>query len=207
MRSKGVWAILVVLLILFSDQFLKIWIKTHLPLADNESDGIKITGWFIIRFVENPGMAMGIDVVNKLFLSLFRMGASLGIAWYIVRLIKRDYDVGYIVCCSMIFAGAVGNIIDSVFYGVIFSESTPYTVATLFPADGGYATWLHGKVVDMFYFYLFEFQFPDWIPFVGGNNFVFFQYIFNLADASITTGIAILILFYNKTFAKSFEKQ
>ncbi|MDR1737238.1 MAG: lipoprotein signal peptidase [Candidatus Symbiothrix sp.] len=205
MRSKGVWAILVVLLILFSDQFLKIWIKTHLPLG--ESGDVKIAGWFIIRFVENPGMAMGIEVVNKLFLSLFRMGASLGIAWYIVRLIKRDYDVGYIVCCSMIFAGAVGNIIDSVFYGVIFSESTPYTVATLFPADGGYATWLHGKVVDMFYFPLFEFQFPDWIPFVGGNDFVFFQYIFNLADASITTGIAILILFYNKTFAKSFEKQ
>jgi signal peptidase II len=107
----------------------------------------------------------------------------------------------------MIFAGAVGNIVDSIFYGVIFSESTPTQIAVLFPPDGGYGAWLHGKVVDMFYFPLFSFTWPSWIPFLGGSEFEFFKYIFNFADASISVGAVVLLLFYRKTFSLSFENR
>ncbi|GHU71986.1 lipoprotein signal peptidase [Bacteroidia bacterium] len=206
--SKGFWAVTVILLILAADQILKIWVKTNMCIAaDNLQNDIRITDWFYIRFVENNGMAMGIEVVGKLFLSLFRIVASFAIIYYLYTLVRKNFNLGYIICVSMIFAGAVGNIIDSIFYGVIFSESTPYTMATLFPAEGGYGTWLHGKVVDMFYFPLFEFTWPEWMPFVGGNEFVFFRYIFNLADASISVGIAWLLLFYRNTFSGSFEKK
>ncbi|GHV20781.1 lipoprotein signal peptidase [Clostridia bacterium] len=200
--SKGFWVVLTILLILAADQVLKIWVKTHLYLGED----IRVTGWFYIRFVENNGMAMGIEVIGKLFLSIFRIAASFGIIYYLYLLIKKDFKIGYILCVSMIFAGAVGNIIDSILYGVIFSESTAYSVATLFPLEGGYGSWLHGKVVDMFYFPLFEFNWPSWAPWVGGNEFVFFRYIFNLADASISVGIAVLLLFYRNTFSGSFEK-
>ncbi|GHS95981.1 lipoprotein signal peptidase [Bacteroidia bacterium] len=202
MKSKGFWAILTILLILSADQILKIWIKTHLYIGED----IRIANWFYIRFVENNGMAMGIEVIGKLFLSIFRIVASFGIIYYLYLLVKKNFKLGYILCVSMIFAGAVGNIIDSIFYGVIFSESTAYSVATLFPPEGGYGTWLHGRVVDMFYFPLFKFHWPSWIPWIGGNEFVFFRYIFNLADASISVGIAVLLLFYRNTFSGSFEK-
>ncbi|MDL2223719.1 lipoprotein signal peptidase [Bacteroidales bacterium OttesenSCG-928-M06] len=201
--SKGFWAIAIILLLLFIDQASKIWIKTHMMLYED----IRVFDWFIIRFVENNGMAMGIEVIGKLFLSIFRIIASFAIIYYIYLLIKRNFQLGYIICISMIFAGAVGNIIDSIFYGVIFSESTPYTVATLFPTEGGYGTWLHGKVVDMFYFPLFEFTWPSWIPAIGGTQFEFFRYIFNFADACISVGMVVLLLFYWNTFAKSFEKR
>ncbi|MDR1683100.1 MAG: lipoprotein signal peptidase [Candidatus Symbiothrix sp.] len=201
--SKGFWAILIIVLILAADQCLKIWIKTHLALMED----IPVTSWFSLHFVENNGMAMGIEVIGKLFLSIFRIIASFAIIYYLHSLVKRNFNLGYIICVSMIFAGAVGNIIDSIFYGVIFSESTPYTIATLFPVEGGYDSWLHGKVVDMFYFPLFEFTWPEWMPFVGGSDFVFFRYIFNLADASISVGIAWLLLFYRNTFSGSFEKK
>ncbi|GHT87702.1 lipoprotein signal peptidase [Bacteroidia bacterium] len=202
MKSKGFWAILTILLILSADQILKIWIKTHLYIGED----IRIANWFYIRFVENNGMAMGIEVIGKLFLSIFRIVASFGIIYYLCLLVKKNFKLGYILCVSMIFAGAVGNIIDSIFYGVIFSESTAYSVATLFPPEGGYGTWLHGRVVDMFYFPLFKFHWPSWMPWIGGNEFVFFRYIFNLADASISVGIAVLLLFYRNTFSGSFEK-
>ena len=199
-RSKGLWAVLVIVLILSADQVLKIWIKTHLCLGED----IRITKWFYIRFVENNGMAMGIEVVGKFFLSLFRIVASFAIIYYLYLLVKKNFKTGYIICVSMIFAGAAGNILDSIFYGVLFSESTPYAVATLFPPEGGYGTWLHGKVVDMFYFPLFKFNWPAWIPWIGGDEFEFFRYIFNLADTSISVGIACLILFYhNYVFQKS----
>ncbi len=201
--SKSFLTIVVVLLVLTVDQFLKIWIKTHLALYDE----IRIAGWFIIRFVENPGMAMGIEVMGKFFLSLFRIMASFAIIYYLYLLIKRNFNLGYILCIALIFAGAVGNIIDCIFYGVMFSESTPSQVAVMFPPGGGYETWLHGKVVDMFYFPLFETHWPSWMPGVGGEPFVFFSYIFNVADASISVGIAILFLFYRKTFSQSFEKK
>lgn len=201
--SKGFWAIAIILLILLIDQFIKIWIKTHMFLYED----IRVTDWFLIRFVENNGMAMGIEVIGKLFLSVFRIVASFAIIYYLYLLVKRNFSLGYIICVSLIFAGAVGNIIDSIFYGVIFSESTPYTVATLFPAEGGYGTWLHGKVVDMFYFPLFEFTWPSWIPGIGGTHFEFFRYIFNFADACISVGIVILLLFYRDAFSRSFEKK
>jgi len=182
---------------------IKIWVKTHLALGED----IRITNWFYIRFIENRGMAMGIEVFGKLFLTVFRMVASIAIAYYIYMLIRNKFNLGYILLVSMIFAGAVGNIIDSVFYGVIFSESTPMHVAVLFPPEGGYGSWLQGEVVDMFYFPLFSFQWPSWIPWIGGSNFEFFRYIFNLADASISVGIIILLLFFRKALSLSFEKQ
>ncbi|MDH8701657.1 signal peptidase II [Dysgonomonadaceae bacterium PH5-43] len=201
--SKGLWAVAVILLLLVIDQAIKIYVKTNMALYED----IHIADWFLIRFVENPGMAMGIEIGGKLFLSIFRIIASFAIIYYLWTLIKKGFRLGYILCVSLIFAGAVGNIIDSVFYGVIFSESTPFTVATLFPADGGYGTLMHGKVVDMFYFPLFEFTWPDWIPFIGGSQFEFFRYIFNFADACISVGMVTLLLFYWKDFTKSFEKK
>ncbi|MDR0427899.1 MAG: lipoprotein signal peptidase, partial [Dysgonamonadaceae bacterium] len=201
--TKGFWAIAIIVLLLTIDQIIKIWIKTHMVLYED----IPVTGWFLIRFVENNGMAMGIELGGKLFLSVFRIIASFSIAYYIYLIVKKNFQLGYIVCMSLIFAGAIGNIIDSIFYGVIFSESTPFSVATIFPVEGGYERWLHGKVVDMFYFPLFEFTWADWIPWIGGTQFEFFRYIFNFADACISVGLAILLLFYWNTFAKSFEKK
>jgi signal peptidase II len=200
--SKGFGAISVIVLILLADQALKIWIKTHLALGED----IRITNWFYLRFVENNGMAMGIEVMGKLFLSIFRIIASGVIIYYLYRIIQKNFSTGYILCISMIFAGAIGNIFDSVFYGVIFNASTPLNVAALFPPEGGYETWLHGKVVDMFYFPLFEFNWPSWMPWIGGQEFVFFRYIFNLADASLSVGIVLLLLFFRKTSFASFDK-
>ena len=137
-----------------------------------------------------------------MFLSLFRIVAVIFIGYYLWKLVKRNYAFGFIVCISMILAGAMGNIIDSVFYGVIFDHSYGQ-VATLFPPDGGYGTWLHGKVVDMFYFPLIETTLPEWLPIWGGQEFVFFRPIFNLADSSICVGVFLLLLFYRDTFSKS----
>lgn len=215
--SKGTWAIIIILLILLADQVLKIWIKTHFQVESVSNyrgevwvsyEDVQLTNWFHIRFVENNGMAMGIEVMNKIFLTLFRIVASIAIIYYLYALIKRKYKLGYIICVSLIFAGAVGNIVDSVFYGVIFSSPVEiHQTAVLFPPGGGYSTWFQGKVVDMFYFPLFEFNWPSWVPFIGGDRFEFFHYIFNIADASISVGIIILIAFYRKTFSKSFEKK
>ena len=196
--SKGKGAVLIVMLLLLFDQLLKIWVKTHLELHES----IEITPWFYICFTENPGMAFGIEVIGKLFLSLFRIVAVIFIGYYLWKLVKRNYAFGFIVCISMILAGAMGNIIDSVFYGVIFDHSYGQ-VATLFPPDGGYGTWLHGKVVDMFYFPLIETTLPEWLPIWGGQEFVFFRPIFNLADSSICVGVFFLLLFYRDTFSKS----
>ncbi|MDR2520827.1 MAG: lipoprotein signal peptidase [Bacteroidales bacterium OttesenSCG-928-I14] len=196
---KWFLAIMLIIFILVADQSIKIWVKIHLPLYGD----IPITSWFHIYFLENNGMAMGIEIIGKLFLSIFRIIFSCIVIFYISRLIKNNFKFGYILCVSMIFAGAIGNIIDSIFYGVIFSNSTS-TVISVFNPIKGYSTWLHGKVVDMFYFPLFSFFLPKWIPLIGGKNFMFFSYIFNVADASITTGIIVLLIFYRKTFSKSF---
>lgn len=196
--TKGKGAVLIIMLLLLFDQLLKIWVKTHMELHES----IEITPWFYICFTENPGMAFGIEVIGKLFLSLFRIVAVVFISYYLWKLVKRDYAFGFIACISMILAGAMGNIIDSIFYGVIFDHSYGQ-VATLFPPDGGYGTWLHGKVVDMFYFPLIETTLPDWLPIWGGQEFVFFRPIFNLADSSICVGVFLLLLFYRDTFSKS----
>lgn len=196
--SKGKGAVLIVMLLLLFDQILKIWVKTHMELHES----IEITPWFYICFTENPGMAFGIEVIGKLFLSLFRIVAVVFIGYYLWTLVRKNYSFGFITCISMILAGAMGNIIDSVFYGVIFDHSYGQ-VATLFPPDGGYGTWLHGKVVDMFYFPLIETTLPDWLPIWGGQEFVFFRPIFNFADSSICVGVFLLLLFYRDTFSKS----
>jgi signal peptidase II len=199
--KKGFWAVAFILFILIIDQIIKIWVKTSMTLDEN----IIVTNWFRIHFIENNGMAMGIEVTGKLFLSIFRIIAVIAIAYYIFQLVKKDFKLSYILFVSLVFAGAVGNIVDSIFYGVIFSESAPTEVAVLFPPEGGYNTWLHGKVVDMFHFPLFSFTWPSWIPFLGGSQFEFFKYIFNFADASISVGAVVLLLFFRKTFSLSFE--
>ena len=199
--SKGWGAALIVMLLLILDQALKIWIKTHMQLHES----IEITPWFYLYFTENPGMAFGIEVIGKLFLSVFRIIAVGFIGYYLYKLVKQNYAFGFIACISLIFAGAIGNIIDSIFYGVIFSKSTPTEISTFVPIGEGYTGWLHGKVVDMFYFPLFEFNWPSWMPFIGGDNFVFFSPVFNLADAAISCGVIILFLFYMKSLNSSFS--
>lgn len=196
--NKGLGAVLIVMLLLFLDQALKIWIKTHMELGEYK----EITSWFYIFFTENPGMAFGIEVIGKLFLSLFRIVAVGFIGYYLYTLVKSNYKFGFIACISLILAGAIGNIIDSVFYGVFFTDSVGH-VASFLPDGGGYAPWLHGKVVDMFYFPLIDTILPEWLPIWGGDHFVFFRPIFNLADSAICVGVFLVLLFYRKTFSSS----
>lgn len=199
MKGKKAWgAVVVILLLLFLDQASKIWVKTHMQLHES----IEIFSWFQLYFTENPGMAFGMEFFNKLVLSVFRIVAVIAIAYYLIRLVRRNYSFGFIACVALVFAGALGNIIDSVFYGVIFDHSYGQ-VSTFMPADGGYASLLHGKVVDMLYFPLIRTTFPDWFPIWGGEEFIFFRPIFNLADSSICVGGAILLLFYHRTLSKS----
>lgn len=201
-KNQGLIAILVIVLVLIIDQASKIWVKTHMFLGQS----IDITSWFQINFVENNGMAFGMEFIGKMFLSIFRIIAIGFIGYYLYRLINWRYKTGYIICISLILAGAFGNIIDSVFYGEIFSASYPGHVASFVSLGEGYSSWLHGKVVDMFYFPLIKSTFPSWVPVWGGQPFVFFSAIFNIADSAITVGIFILLLFYRKTLALSLEK-
>ena len=203
--SKLQKSILIVVLVLLVDQILKVWIKTNMTIGQEFP---VIGNWFIIHFVENNGMAFGFEFggeYGKIFLSLFRVIAVFGIGWYILQLIKKGFSMGFIACVSLIFAGAIGNIIDSAFYGLIFNDSNG-EVSTLFPAGGGYASFLHGRVVDMFYFPLFSGIFPNWVPLVGGTDFQFFRPVFNVADSSISVGIFSIIIFYRKQFNKLNEK-
>lgn len=197
---KGWLAISVIAGSLIIDQAIKIVVKTTMHYGES----IHVTDWFHIYFVENPGMAFGMEVLPKPLLTIFRMLFVLIIIWLIHKLAKRDYKMGYIITISMIAAGALGNIIDSVFYGVIFGPSAFSEVSTFVPLGHGYNDWLHGKVVDMFYFPLFEFNWPTWIPFIGGDHFLFFSPIFNFADAVISCGMIILLLFYRKEFENTF---
>ncbi len=197
--SKLKKSIVIVVLVLLVDQILKFWIKTNMTLGEEFS----VFGhWFLIHFVENNGMAFGFEFggeYGKIFLSIFRVVAVFGIGWYILKLVKNNISMGFIACVSLIFAGAIGNIIDSAFYGLIFNDSYGQ-VASLFPEGGGYATFLHGRVVDMFYFPLFSGTYPEWVPFAGGSDFQFFRPVFNIADSAISVGIFSIILFYRKQF-------
>jgi signal peptidase II len=204
--SKLQKSILIVVLVLLVDQVLKIWIKTHMTMGEEFS---VIGSWFRIHFVENNGMAFGFEFggdYGKIFLSLFRIVAVFGIGWYITKLVKKDLPMGFIACVALIFAGAIGNIIDSAIYGLIFNDSFGQ-VATLFPEGGGYATFLHGRVVDMFYFPLFSGVFPSWMPIWGGQDFEFFRPVFNVADSAISVGIFSIIIFYRKLFNNLDKKE
>ena len=193
--SNGYLAAIIISLVIIADQILKIWVKTHFYLYES----LEITSWFKLNFIENPGMAFGIELGNKMFLTLFRIAASAVLIYIIVKIRRRTcYSRGFFVCLSLIAAGAIGNVIDCMFYGLIFSESSPYVLSELFPEGGGYATFLHGKVVDMFYFPIASWDWPEWMPGIGGEHFIFFQPVFNLADAAISVGIIVLILFYSK---------
>jgi len=204
--SKLKKSILIVVLVLLIDQILKFWSKTHMALGDEFS---VLGHWFLIHFVENNGMAFGFEFggnYGKIFLSVFRLIAVIGIGWYILKLVRKNVSMGFIACVSLIFAGAIGNIIDSAFYGMIFNDSYGQ-VASVFPPGGGYASFLHGRVVDMFYFPLFSGVYPSWVPFVGGTDFQFFRPVFNVADSSISIGIFSIIIFYRTQFNKLGEKE
>lgn len=195
--NKGMMALAIILFVLIVDQIIKIEVKTTMTLGES----VRVTDWFFITFIENNGMAWGMTFVNKLFLSILRIVAVSVIGWYIYHVVKQKGRTIYIVFLSLVLAGAAGNIIDSVFYGLCFTASTPYSVAFSVPFGTGYADVLMGKVVDMFYFPIIQSSWPSWVPLVGGDNFTFFSPVFNFADASITTGVLSLLVFCSKDLA------
>lgn len=196
-------ASLIIILILLIDQISKIYIKTNFVLGEE----IKVFDWFSILFVENEGMAWGTKIpgqYGKLLLTLFRLVAIVGIGYWLWDSVRNNASKVLIVAISFIFAGALGNIIDSVFYGMIFTDSYG-RVAEFMPEGGGYADIFYGKVVDMLYFPLYDGPLPSWIPIWGGDNFTFFEPVFNIADTAISTGVVLLILFNKKAFPKDEE--
>lgn len=198
MKKKHILIWSFVALLLLIDQALKIYIKTHFTLGES----VHLFDWFQIVFIENLGMAFGMSFGPKIALTLFRIVLSAFIVWYIVKLVRDNYRWSYLFCVALILAGAIGNIIDCMFYGICFGESTYTQVAEFLPAAGGYAPFMQGKVVDMFYFPLFTF--PNWVPLLGGE--IFFSPVFNIADSAITVGIIVLILFFSKDFNTSFDR-
>ena len=196
--TKGRLATLIIVAILLIDQAIKIWVKTSMTLHES----IRVTDWFYITFIENMGMAFGMQLGSKIVLSLFRVVAIGVLGYYIWQQVKRNARTGYIVCLSLVLAGAAGNLIDCMFYGMMFNESSPYYLSYLVDFGSGYAPFLMGKVVDMFYFPLIETEWPTWMPFVGGQHFVFFSPVFNFADASISVSVVLLLLFYREEISK-----
>jgi signal peptidase II len=200
--SKGKQVTFIVLLLLVIDQAVKLWIKTHMTLGES----IPVFGsWFQIYFIENNGMAFGMQLggtFGKFALSSLRLVLIGFIIYYIVKLIKMDASRGILTGMALILVGAMGNIVDSMFYGLIFNESTFTSVASIFPDGGGYAPFLFGKVVDMLYFPLIDTTLPNWVPFWGGEHFIFFRPIFNIADSCITIGVAYLLIFHRKFFLR-----
>lgn len=210
--TKDKWLVAgVITLLLLADQVLKIWVKTHFYLGES----LVLTPWFELKFIENNGMAFGMELWNKLVLTFGRIIAVCFFIWAIVKLInQRKWNNGFLIALALITAGAAGNIIDCVFYGELFSAPMPPETAQFLPPGGGYSTWFEGRVVDMLYFPIYTWTWPEWMPFVGGREFEFFQYIFNIADAAICVGVGMLIFFYSKSaneaytsfFSKNKEK-
>lgn len=197
-------AIAIVIAILLIDQIIKIEVKTNMTLGEAK----RVTDWFYIEFIENNGMAYGMKFINKLVLSLFRLFAIGFIGYYLVKIIKKnEAPIGYIVLIAMVLAGAAGNLIDCLFYGLIFDASTPFTVSQFVPFGEGYSSFLHGKVVDMFYFPIIQTTWPEWMPYVGGSEYVFFSPVFNFADACISVGVVTLLLFYRKQLEVLFSNK
>ncbi len=198
-------SILTIFFVLLADQVFKIWVKTHMVIGQEIP---VFDHWFLLHFIENNGMAFGMELAGKagkMILSLFRIIAVGAIGGYIWYLIRHKAPSGLVVAVSLVFAGAVGNILDSAFYGLIFDDSY-FHVAHLFPKNGGYAPFLHGKVVDMLYFPLIKSTFPHWFPIWGGQEFIFFRPVFNLSDSSITIGVFIILLFYRRFFKQEPEE-
>jgi len=197
--SSGKKAILLILLILIADQALKIWVKTHMVIGED----IHLFGnWGMLHFIENNGMAFGMEMggkPGKLILSVFRIIAICGIVWFLNSIIRKKAYTGLILAVSAILAGAIGNIVDSAFYGIIFSESFSQP-AILFPPGGGYSSFLHGRVVDMLYFPVIDTRWPGWSPFRPGESFIFFRPVFNIADSAITCGVFAILIFQKKMF-------
>jgi len=192
--NRGIWAAIIIALLLIADQALKIWVKTHFYLGES----VEIFSWFQLVFIQNNGMAFGWEIGSKLLLTLLRIATVGFLIFYLYRIhTRKEARTGYLVCLAMIIAGAAGNIIDCVAYGLIFDNPAPPQLAVLFPPQGGYGTLMHGLVVDMFYFPLCEWNWPQWMPWVGGEHFIFFRPVFNLADAAISVGMVSLILFYS----------
>jgi len=203
--------------IIIADQALKIWIKTAHPTGEV----VRIFGmdWFRLHFIENPGMAWGWKFGNetgKMILTLFRLAAVIFGTWYLGRIVKEKYSKGFIICAGLIYAGALGNLIDSMFYGMIFDKGLHYdpTLQDYISYSGvaqfssnGYSSFLHGSVVDMLYFPMIKSQFPSWIPGIGGDHFEFFSPIFNIADASISVGVITLLVFQKRFFKKETEPE
>lgn len=191
--KRSIWIVLTTLVL---DQALKIWVKTHMYLGQE----YQVFDWFYIHFTENNGMAFGMEFGGdwgKLGLSLFRIVFVVFMASFLLKLIRKNADKVLIVSLSLVLAGAVGNIIDGTLYGILFSESYRQ-LATFLPEAGGYAPLFFGKVVDMFYFPIFKGYLPEWIPFWGGDYFVFFRPVFNIADSAISIGVAIMVIFQKK---------
>jgi signal peptidase II len=196
--KRGWLAALIVVAILVIDQVIKIWVKTHMTLHEQ----IEIFSWFKIVFIENNGMAYGMEIGSKLVLSLFRVVAVSVLGYYIVQQVRKQARYGYLICLSMVMAGAAGNIFDSMFYGLIFNASSEFYTSYFVPFGTGYAPFLMGKVVDMFYFPLIVTTWPDWVPMFGGQPYVFFSPVFNFADASISVSVVLVLLFYRKEISE-----
>lgn len=195
--TKGWLATIIIVCVILLDQFTKIWVKIHFFYGEE----YVITDWFRLYFIENNGMAFGMEFGSKMLLTWFRIIAVILFIYYLYKIRNSKLlQKGYVVCVSLITAGALGNVLDCIFYGVIFDNPMPPFTATLFPEGGGYGTLFLGRVVDMLYFPLVEWNWPDWLPWIGGDHFIFFQPIFNVADAALSVGVILLILFYSKNF-------
>lgn len=202
MKKRSIF--IIIGLIIIADQALKIYVKTH--YHPEESHAV-LGNWFQLYFIENAGMAYGWKFgggFGKIALTLFRLAAVIFGVYYLKKIIQKKYHPGYIIFVALVFAGALGNLLDSLFYGLIFDRSSfdAEGVAKIFPAHG-YASFLHGNVVDMLYLPLFHInKLPDWIPFIGGKGFTFFNYIFNIADASVSIGVIGILLFRRRFFRR-----
>ena len=194
-KHYGWIAAAVVVMLLVIDQVIKIEVKTGMALGE----AIRVTDWFYIDFVENNGMAYGMTFINKVVLSLFRLVAITAIGWLLCRIVRRKlFSLGFVLCLSVILAGAAGNLIDCMFYGLLFEESTYCHVAGFAGFGNGYAPFLYGKVVDMFYFPIIRTTWPEWVPVWGGTDYVFFSPVFNFADSCISVGVVVLVLFFRR---------
>lgn len=192
--GDGKLAIALIFILLVIDQTIKVLVKTNMELGQS----IHITDWFQILFIENNGMAYGMTFFNKLVLSLFRIVAIGAIGFYLWRVVHTKHKRGYVIALAMVLAGAAGNIFDSMFYGLVFDQSTYYSVSHVVPFGSGYASFLYGRVVDMFYFPLIVTHYPDWFPFHAGDEFIFFSPVFNFADACISVSVVAIFLFYRQ---------